>query len=138
MNPIAAIFSIVTILVHIVVFVGESFLWMNPAVHERVLGRLDSQIDVSLFEQAQILQALFLNQGFYNLFVALGGIAGWILYRTGKTEAGIALITYMCFFALGAGVVLALSIGAYAGAVVQALPPCLALIGIWFDRSYKA
>lgn len=135
MNLLTAIFSIITIVVHVLVFIVESVLWLNPVVHERVLGRLGSSFDLSLFEQAQILEALFFNQGFYNLFLALGGIAGWVLYKKGRTESGLVLIAYMCFFALGAGFVLALSTGAYAGAIVQGLPPLLALLGMALARN---
>ena len=137
MNPITAVFSLVTIATHTLFFIVESFLWLRPAVHERVLGRLDSAIDVSLYEQAQILQSLFYNQGFYNLFVALGGVAGWVLYKKGKTQSGLALITYMCLFAVGAALVLAYSIGSYSGAAVQGLPPLLALIGIAYTAKSK-
>ena len=137
MNLVAIVFSVVTIAVHLIVFVVESFLWLKPVVHERLLGKLDSSIDVTVFEQAQILQVLFFNQGFYNLFVALAGIVGFVLYRAGNKQGGIALISYMCAFALGAGLVLAYSTTAYTGAVVQALPPFLALLGFYSARQSK-
>ncbi len=137
MNLVTIIFSCITILVHISVFVFESFLWLKPVVHERALGKLNVPTETDYLEQAQILEVLFFNQGFYNLFVALGGIAGFILFKAGRKEAGISLICYICLFAFGASLVLASSTTAYLGAVVQGLPPLLALLGLYLGLNKR-
>ena len=133
MNLVTIIFTVVTVLVHVLVFVIESAFWLRPLVYERVLSKLNVPVDASYFEQAQILEVLFFNQGFYNLFVALGGVAGLLLYRAGKTQEGITLVCYVSLFALGASVVLASTTIAYPGAVMQGLPPLLALVGLYFS-----
>lgn len=115
---------------HLSAFVVEAFLWMRPAVHEAVLGRLTGTSAVALHDQALILKSLFVNQGFYNLFLAIAGIAGLAFLRRGDATIGTTLIAYMCSSAVGAGVVLAVSTGAYIGAFLQAVPPAVALVAM--------
>lgn len=137
MNLLAIVFSVVTVFVHLSVFVIESLLWLNPVVHERALTKLNAPTEAGFYEQAQMLEVLFFNQGFYNLFVALGGVAGLVLYRLGKPQQGITLVCNMCLFAFGASLVLAYSTVAYLGAVLQGLPPLLALLGLYFGSGVR-
>lgn len=134
MGLLALIFSVLTILVHLIVFVGESFLLRQPVIIDRVLSKIDAPAGISLSDQAQILDVLFYNQGFYNLFVALGGVGGLILCKYGRIQEGTVLVCYMCLFALGAGVVLASTTTAYLAAVIQGLPPLIALAGLYSSR----
>jgi putative membrane protein len=127
MKPLAKALLVFAIVFHLIVFVVEAFLWMNPGVHGAVIRRLSDGVTVDPEVQAAILRRLFVNQGFYNLFLALAGIAGFTLLRRGNPAGGRALLVYMCATAVGAGVVLALSTGAYFGAVLQALPAAIAL-----------
>lgn len=138
MNIVALVFSTLTIVIHVVIFVGESLLWGNPLIIERVLSKVDAPAGISLSDQAQILEVLFYNQGFYNLFVALGGVGGLILYKYGRIQEGTVLVCYMCLFALGAGVVLASTTTAYPAAVIQGLPPLIALIGLYYGNRQHA
>ena len=139
MNLVALVFSTLTIVIHVLVFVGESLLWGNPLLMERVLSKIDAPSGISLSDQAQILEVLFYNQGFYNLFVALGGAGGLILYKYGRIQEGAVLVCYMCLFALGAGVVLASTTTAYPAAVIQGLPPLIALAGLYYgSRQQRA
>lgn len=138
MNLFTVVFAIITVLVHILVFVFESLLWLNPLVHERALSKLNAPTEVGFYEQAQILDVLFFNQGFYNLFVALGGITGLVLYRIGRQREGMALVCNMCLFAFGASVVLASTSVAYIGSGVQGLPPLLALLGLYLGSPNRA
>jgi len=110
------------IVFHLVVFVVETFLWMQPGIYEFALGRLDAPVAVGLHDQALILESLFVNQGFYNLFLAIAGIVGLVAIRGGDARVGAALIAMMCLSALGAGIVLAFSTGAIIGALLQAGP----------------
>ena len=137
MSIVALIFSILTIAIHVLVFVGESFLWGEPRIIERVLSKIDAPAGISLSDQAQILDVLFYNQGFYNLFVALGGVGGLILYKYGRIQEGTVLVCYMCLFALGAGVVLASTTTAYPAAVIQGLPPLIALAGLYYSNRLR-
>jgi putative membrane protein len=122
MNFLAKALIGFVVVFHLLVFVVEAFLWMQPGVHEFVLSRLGSTFAVDVHVQAAILKRFLVNQGFYNLFLALAGIAGFRLLRRGNARAGYTLIVYMCLSALGAGVVLALSTHAYVGAFLQAVP----------------
>jgi uncharacterized membrane protein len=135
-NVFAIVFSITTIFVHVLVFVIEYMLWLKPVIYERALSKLNVTTDASYYEQAKILEVLFINQGFYNMFVALGGTAGIVLYRLGKKSEGVTLVCYVCLFALGASLVLASSTTAYPAALVQGLPPALALLGLFFYQDY--
>jgi putative membrane protein len=73
---------------------------------------------------------VLLNQGFYNLLLAVAGIVGLRSIKRGADAAGYALVFYMCLSALGAGIVLALSTRAYLGAVLQSAPAAFALVSL--------
>ena len=81
------------------------------------------------------MRVLFLNQGFYNLFLAVGMFTGLGLAVRGASDraqaAGRAIVAYTCLVLVGAGLVLLLTTGKAAGALVQALPPALALLFGW-------
>jgi len=66
---LTGLFTIV-IVVHLLAFVIEVFLWMNPAVHEFALNKFNASATTDLYEQALILKTLIVNQGFYNLLLA--------------------------------------------------------------------
>lgn len=121
---------------HLVAFIGEVFLWMYPSVHEFSLKRLDVPVDVGLYEQALILKTLFVNQGFYNLFVACGGIIGLWMRVNGFKERGDVLLAYMCLFAVGAGVVLLFTTRAYIPGVLQSVPALIALILMYRNQVF--
>jgi putative membrane protein len=131
MNSLSRGLVAFVVLFHLGAFVLEAVLWMEPVVYERVLGRLTDTTTIELREQALILRALFINQGFYNLFLASGGIAGFVGLARGHAAVGRALIQYMCLFALGAGLVLAASTRAYVGALLQATSAALALLTMY-------
>ena len=134
MNIAALVFINLTIFIHIFIFIGESLLWMTPLIYEKVVSKIDVATTASSYEQAQILEVLFFNQGFYNLLIALGGIAALILYRFGKTQEAIALVSYICLFAMAAGAALAASTTAYPAASIQGLPPFFALLCLYLSR----
>jgi putative membrane protein len=127
MNSLVRVLVRFVVAFHLLVFVVETFLWMHPGVHEVVLNRLTDTTSVDPGHQALILRALFVNQGFYNLFLAIAGFSGLLLLRRENTAAGYALIGYMCCSAASAGLVLAFSTRLYVGAFLQAAPPAVAL-----------
>ena len=63
----ACVFAALAALVHVYIFVLESLRWTDPATR-RVFGTTE--------ETAAITQPLAYNQGFYNLFLAIGAFAG--------------------------------------------------------------
>ncbi len=107
-------------LVHVVIFCMESLLWTTPQVRARFRQSP---------EQADATKLFALNQGFYNLFLALGTLAGLALVLIGSSRVGWTLVYWNCLFMLGAAVVLASSAPAMRrGAVIQGAAPLLFLV----------
>ena len=105
--------------VHVYIFVLESVRWEAPATR-RVFGT--SQ------ETASVTRPLAYNQGFYNLFLAVGTIVG-VALLDGEREAGVALLVFGLGSMLAAAAVLITSdISKARAAVVQGLFPALALL----------
>ena len=129
MKRIATSLVVFVIVFHVAAFALEALLWMQPGVHEPVLRRL-SISTLEVHDQALLLRAFFVNQGFYNLFLACAGVTGLVLVNREQRSAGYALIAYMCLTAFGAGVVLAMSTRAYVGAFLQAVPAACALLSM--------
>jgi putative membrane protein len=112
-------------------FILEAIFWMQPFVYTILLEMFNNppkSLDFSM--HALVLKKLFINQGFYNLFFALGGLAG--LYYVNKNKAvGYALLSLVCFSATGAGIVLAVTSKAYILAFFQAFPAVVALFKVY-------
>ncbi|QJU54826.1 DUF1304 domain-containing protein [Herbiconiux sp. KACC 21604] len=68
-------------LIHVYIFVLESIRWRAPSTW-RVFG-LRSQ------EEADTTAGLAYNQGFYNLFLAIGALLGVVLLLAGGGSAGV-------------------------------------------------
>lgn len=133
MIPLVYLFTIFTIVFHFVAFLWESIFWMKPVVYENIVANMYSPDGISLLEHATILESLFFNQGFYNLFIALGAIAGLVLFKKGNAVVGKTLISFTNLFALGAGLILALSSSAYMSAALQGGPALLALVALYLS-----
>lgn len=112
-------------------FILEAIFWMQPFVYTILLEMFNNppkSLDFST--HALVLKKLFINQGFYNLFFALGGLAG--LYYVNKNKAvGYALILLVCFSATGAGIILAITSKAYILEVLQAVPAAIAIFKVY-------
>ena len=122
MATVAAIFIGITALLHVYIFIMESVQWRKPAIWRRF--GLTSQTD------ADTTAPLAYNQGFYNLFLAIGAGLGLVLYFTSANEAGFALAAFTSGSIVAAALVL-LSTGRQRlrAASLQGLP---ALIGLVF------
>ncbi len=69
------------------------------------------------------------NQGFYNLFLALGIVVGLVLVTNGSVEAGRAVVVFACACMVLAGVVLITTSRAMLrAALLQLVVPLLAII----------
>ena len=77
------IFAALAALLHIYIWVMESFLWTSP--------RTRAAFGTSA-EEAQTTKLLAFNQGFYNLFLAIVTAIGVIAVRLDHTAVGSALI----------------------------------------------
>ncbi|GAA2030846.1 DUF1304 domain-containing protein [Agromyces tropicus] len=111
-------------LVHVYIFVLESVRWMQPSTW-RVFGIRDH-------EQAETLRPMAYNQGFYNLFLALGAIAGLVLLWSdapgGRT---LALFASACM-AAAAAVLLTTGSGYLRAAIVQGTLPLIGFVLLLF------
>jgi putative membrane protein len=121
MSPIALVLAGLAAVVHIGFFYLESIAFTKPAVH-RIFGVSDAAA-------VEVLVVPMRNQGFYNLFLALGTLAGVIGTFAGWKPQGPTLVIFGCLFMIGAALVL---IGSrrsmWRGALIQGLLPALALI----------
>lgn len=119
---IGSIFVFVAAVVHLGIFFLESVLWTKP--------RVQALFGVGTREDGEVLRPLMFNQGFYNVFLALGAGVGLVLYGTETTyEGGLAVALFSLLSMVLAGLVLfASNRSMWRGALVQAGPPLIALV----------
>ena len=98
MPVLAQAAALIAALIHAWFFVLESLRFTRPEVWRRF--GLTSQ------EQAGVVRPMAFNQGFYNLFLALGIAFGLVLIASGSTVAGRAIVLFACACMVGAGAVL--------------------------------
>ena len=98
---IATVFAALAALLHVYIFVMESVQWTQPRVWKR-FGVADQAT-------ADATKPMAYNQGFYNLFLAIGAIIGLVLFWAGGegTVADVAGRT-LVLFSLGSMVAAAL------------------------------
>lgn len=120
MNLVTQVFAVVAVVFHVVAFVLESFLFHRSDVQTFLLGRPEPAEGVRLWA---------FNQGFYNLFLAAGPVAGLIAHYAGYTDVGRTLVVYGCAFMVGCGIVLFISDRKlWRSMIGQSGPPFIALI----------
>src|SRR6478735_4462070 len=98
---LATVFAALAALLHVYIFVMESVQWTQPRIWKR-FGVADQSA-------ADTTKPMAYNQGFYNLFLAIGVVIGLVLLFAGSDTApvhaaGLALV----LFALGSMVAAAL------------------------------
>ena len=120
MESLAYTLALLAGLIHVYIFYLESIIWKQPKAH-RVFG-------VRTDDEAELTSPIMFNQGFYNLFLALGAIGG-ALVGFGGSSTGEVLVLYTTAFMLGAALVL---IGSrptmVRGALIQGLLPAIAFV----------
>ena len=101
MPILATAFAALAALLHVYIFLMESVQWAQPRIWKR-FGVPDQAT-------ADATKPMAYNQGFYNLFLAIGAIIGIVLFWAGDagTVAGIAGRT-LVLFSLGSMVAAAL------------------------------
>jgi putative membrane protein len=121
---VAIVFAALAALLHVFIFLMESVLWMRPATWKRF--GLSSQ------EEAATIRPMALNQGFYNLFLAIGiFVAFFLLPHPTLHLAGEMLILFCCGSMVAAALVLIISNPKLArAAVTQGVLPLLAVIAL--------
>lgn len=103
--------------VHVVIFCMESLWWTSPTVRERFRQTA---------EQADATRLFAFNQGFYNLFLAIGTFTGLVLILLHHPRVGVTLVSWSCLSMLGAAIVLVASAPRmWRGALIQGAAPLL-------------
>jgi putative membrane protein len=119
---VGTVFAILAALVHVVIFTFESVNWTKPAVWKRF--GLSSQQD------ADTVRPMAYNQGFYNLFLAIGTVVGLLLMLNPDTmQAGYGVALFATLSMLAAASVLIISNPKLArAAVTQGAFPLVAVV----------
>ncbi|HEX7426501.1 MAG TPA: DUF1304 domain-containing protein [Mycobacterium sp.] len=116
----ALIFAGLAALLHVYIWVMESFLWTSPRTRA-AFGTTE--------EEAQTTKLLAFNQGFYNLFLAIITVVGIVIGGFGRHDAACALIFAGTGSMLAAAVVLLASSPDKArAAVTQGAFPLIAVV----------
>ena len=112
-------FTVLAALLHVYIFVLESFRWNEPSTRRTFgVGEAD----------AKVLAPMAFNQGFYNLFLAVITLVGLAFYRT-EHLTGTALALAGTGSMLGAAIVLvAHDRTMVRAALVQGTLPALAVL----------
>jgi len=125
MPTITIIFAAIAGLIHVLFFLMESIFWMNPKVHKG--------FGVKNLEDAEQFKISFFNQGFYNLFLAIGIFVGIYLLHGEYLIIGKTLVVFCSASMLSASLVLLVSKpGMIRGVLIQGLSPLIALVCWWF------
>ncbi|GAB1646487.1 DUF1304 domain-containing protein [Krasilnikovia sp. MM14-A1259] len=126
MTALALAAATVAALIHVLFFGLESLWFRHPRVYRR--------FQINSAEEAAAVRAFAFNQGFYNLFLALGALTGVVLVAGGSADmntAGHAVLIFACACMVGAGMVLlATSREMIRAVLIQAVPPALALLAL--------
>ena len=121
MPILAVLAAAIAALVHVWFFALESLFFERPSVFRR--------FGVRSAEDAAIVRPMAFNQGFYNLFLAVGIGGGLLLITNGQEPVGRAIVLFACACMVGAGVVLLATNRRFlAAAALQAGPPLVAIV----------
>jgi putative membrane protein len=123
MTVLALVFAGIAATLHIVFFKLESIDWKKPKTW-KTFG-LESQAD------ADTTASLAYNQGFYNLFLAVGAAVGIATIRISDNNdtVGWTLIIFTCSSMLAASLVLLTTGKSYArAAAIQGGPALVAIV----------
>ena len=121
MNIVSQLCVLAAAVLHVFIFCMESIWFMRPTIHKR--------FGATTAADAEARRLFAFNQGFYNLFLALGALVGLALINFGgKPVVGRTLALFCCACMLGAGIILFFSAGRrmMRAAVIQSIFPLLA------------
>jgi len=126
MIVIATLIVALAAVLHVVIFLFESVFWTRPVIWKR-FGVADQAA-------ADITKPMAYNQGFYNLFLAIGAFVGIVVYGVGQHDIGLTLV----FFSLGcmllASIVLVTTEARYIrAAIIQGILPLAGIILIFLS-----
>jgi putative membrane protein len=106
----------------------ESVWWMHPKVHKN--------FGIKSFDEATQFKLSFFNQGFYNLFLAIGMFVGIYLLKYQTSSHGISLMLFCCASMFAASIVLLVSKpNMLRGVFIQGLCPLIAILTWWLFKN---
>ena len=124
MHPIAIAAALIAMGIHAYFFLLESVWFMRPAVWSR--------FGLKSVEHAAIVRSFAFNQGFYNLFLAIGVLVGLSLVATNELAPGRAIVMFACGSMVAAGAVLVGHNRAFLRAsLIQIVPPAITVLVTW-------
>ena len=120
---LGSVFVFLAAVIHVLIFFLESVLWSKPTTWKRFGLKTQAEADT--------VRPMAFNQGFYNLFLAIGvGVGLVLLGLPGAQQAGIALSIFAALSMVLAALVLVTSSPKLArSAALQGVAP---LIGVVF------
>ncbi|MBU1586584.1 MAG: DUF1304 domain-containing protein [Actinobacteria bacterium] len=120
---IGSIFVFIAAVIHVLIFFLESVLWSKPSTWKRFGLKTQAEAD--------IVRPMAFNQGFYNLFLAIGvGIGLVLMGVVGAKQPGMAIALFSALSMVLAALVLVTSSPKLArSAAIQGIAP---LIGVIF------
>jgi putative membrane protein len=117
----ASVFAGLAALIHAYIWVLESVLWTHESTR-RTFG-------VKTAADAETLRPMAYNQGFYNLFLALGVVVGLVLLWSGLELTGLVLALFACVcMVLAALVLITSNRRMLRAALVQGAAPLVAVV----------
>jgi putative membrane protein len=126
MHPIGIAAAIVAALIHVWFFVLESLWFSRPTVWAR--------FGLASAEEARTVRSFAFNQGFYNLFLAVGVAIGLLLTGIGDPVSGRAIVLFACGSMVAAGTVLVLHNRTFLqAALIQIVPAFAAILAVWLS-----
>jgi len=123
---LATVFAALAALLHVYIFIMESVQWTQPRIWRR-FGVRDQAA-------AETTKPMAYNQGFYNLFLAIGVVIGIVLFLasdsgSGGGAAGFALVLFTLGSMVAAALVLVTSGKGYVRpALVQGTLPLIGFV----------
>ena len=116
-----AVFVFIAALIHLFIFFLESIAWSRPSTWKRFGLKTQTEAD--------IVKPMAFNQGFYNVFLAVGAGLGLVLLGAGLTQAGLALAIFACASMVAAAVVLITSSPKlWRSALIQGAAPLVGIV----------
>ncbi|MDX2355303.1 DUF1304 domain-containing protein [Dietzia sp. PP-33] len=122
MLTLSLVLAALAAMVHVAIFVLESFMWTSARTR-RVFG--------TGLDEARATQQLAFNQGFYNLFLAIVAVVGIVIVLVGSVPVGAALLFAGTGSMAAAALVLFLSAPDKRGAALkQGVLPLLSVLAL--------
>ena len=127
MPLVAQLAALLAAAIHVWFFILESVLFARPTVAARFGLRTPEQIAA--------VRPMAFNQGFYNLFLAVGIAAGIAQIAGGAVVAGRSIVLFACLCMVWAGIVLFVTSRRFLqAALVQLVPPLIAIVATFVIR----